>query len=334
MNREHLKPVWALMMIGACLLSASLAQQDSSRLLSPASNAVARLASVPMPPPAKCPVEFFRELLAKPLAERVQLLTNRSVVSQKLILAKLHEYEALGAEERELRLRATELRWYLLPLMSAPVSERPAQLALIPAELRQLVADRLQVWDNVPSDAQKRLLLPAVNYLSMLQADPATRRAEVQSRIPPARQVKLEADIRDWQNRSEAERQDIANHFKDFFELTPQERAKTLATLSEPERRQIEKTFDKFWELSPPQRALCVRAFKKFATLSLAERQRFLENTQLWEQMAPSERQTWKDLVYSFGNQPPLPPGLNSPPLPPRSPPRLPPTPVMATNRN
>jgi hypothetical protein len=326
------KAVYALAISGVCLSSALGVEQDPSPTPPWTSNGSARV--VPMPPPAKCPVEFFRELLAKPAAERAQLLTNRSLASQKLILAKLQEYAALGAEERELRLRATELRWYLLPLMSAPATERSAQLALVPEELRQLVADRLRLWDRVPPDAQKRLLLPAANYLSTPPADPAVRRADIRIRISPVRQAKLEADLRDWQDRSKAERQEIASTFQEIFELTPQERAKTLATLSEPERRQIEKTFDKFWELAPPQRALCVRAFKKFATFSAAERKQFLENTELWEEMMPSERETWKDLVYSFGNQPPLPPGMNSPPLPPRSAARVPPASVVATNHN
>ena len=65
-------------------------------------------------------------------AERKQALTNRSPEGQKLILAKVREYESLPPDERELRLRVTELRWYLLPLMTAPATNRPAQLAMIP----------------------------------------------------------------------------------------------------------------------------------------------------------------------------------------------------------
>ena len=333
MSRLHLNPFGLVAWLVACLSLAALAQQDSNPTPSTAANVVARGTAVPMPPPAKCPVEFFRDLLAKPAAIRLEFLTNRSPASQKLILAKLSEYEALGADERELRLRATELHWYLLPLMSTPATERPAQLARIPEELRPLVADRLERWDTLPPDAQKQLLQSAANYLSILPAGPAVRRAEVQDRLPPERRAKLEAELRDWQNRSKTQRQELASRFEDFFELTPQEREKALATLSEPERRQIKNTFERFWTLSPPQRALCVRAFKKFATFGPVERQRFLENTMLWEQMTPSERQNWKELVYSFGPLPPLPPGLGLPPLPPRAASRLPPAPPVATNR-
>ena len=59
-------------------------------------------------PPGKCPVDFFRELLAMTPAEQRQSLTNRPAGIQKLILAKLREYQTLPPDERELRLRATE----------------------------------------------------------------------------------------------------------------------------------------------------------------------------------------------------------------------------------
>jgi len=333
MSGRHLSLLGALMMFGL-RPAAGVAAGPAPAGTPPVPNAASQVARVPMPPPARCPVEFFRELLVKTPAERIQSLTNRPVASQKLILAKLHEYDSLGAEERELRLRTTELHWYLVSSMSVPAPERAGQLALVPAELRQFVVSRLEVWDTLPPEARKRLLEPAARYLSTPPADPATLRTEVQGRISPARQLELEAGLRDWQNLSEAQRQQIASHFQEFLELTPQERKKTLATLSEPERRQIERTFEKFWELQPPQRVLCLRAFKRFATLTPADRQRFLENTELWEKMAPSERDTWKDLVYKFGNLPPLPPGLNSPPLPPRATLRLPVNPTVATNRN
>jgi hypothetical protein len=52
-------------------------------------------------------------------AERREFLANRSPEAQKLILAKVKEYEALRPEERDLRLWVTELRWYLLPLLES-----------------------------------------------------------------------------------------------------------------------------------------------------------------------------------------------------------------------
>ena len=57
------------------------------------------------------PVYFFRQLLAMTPQEREDYLTNRPPEIHERILAKVHEYLALEPDERELRLRATELRW-------------------------------------------------------------------------------------------------------------------------------------------------------------------------------------------------------------------------------
>ena len=103
-------------------------------------------------------MDFFRELLNKNPVERLEFLSNRPPASQKLILAKVREYEQLKPEECELRLRVTELHYYLLPLMSEASTNRADQLALIPADTRKLVADRLEQWDKLPFESKKDLL--------------------------------------------------------------------------------------------------------------------------------------------------------------------------------
>ncbi|MCX6895643.1 MAG: hypothetical protein NTZ16_09140, partial [Verrucomicrobia bacterium] len=88
----------------------------------------------PVPPPmpgAQSPVDIFRKLLAQSPAEQKQFLADRSPETQRRILAKLREYESLKPDQRELRLRATELRWYLLPLLNAPATNRAMQLAAV-----------------------------------------------------------------------------------------------------------------------------------------------------------------------------------------------------------
>ena len=67
----------------------------------------------------KSPVDSFRALLVMPTAERHQFVATRNTNTQERLVEKIREYQALTPEERELRLTATELRWYLLPLMSA-----------------------------------------------------------------------------------------------------------------------------------------------------------------------------------------------------------------------
>ena len=63
--------------------------------------------------------------------------------------------QALGPDARELRLRATELRWYLTPLLRTPAAERAGRLALVPEDLRELVNSRVEQWDVLPPPLKK-----------------------------------------------------------------------------------------------------------------------------------------------------------------------------------
>lgn len=286
---------------------------------------------MPPTPMLRSPIGFFRDLLAMDAAERKQALTNRSPEAQKLILAKVREYESLQPDERELRLRATELRWYLLPLMTTPATNRPAILDMITGRDRKLVEDRLQEWDKVSPDVQKELLgiEPTLQYLSEIEGRTDQQRQEILKTITPAQRALLEEGISKWSAMSEDQRRKALSRFKGFFELTAQEQQKALNTLSAPERRQIEKTLRTFESLPPDQRALCIRSFAKFAGLSLVERQQFLKSAERWKLLSPAERQAWRELVQRL--PPPEPPDF--PPLPPSSP-RARPTPTVATNRN
>jgi hypothetical protein len=303
------------------LLELSVGAQDN--VASSLSASPKAAAHTPPPPPAvKAPVELFRSLLDMAPAERREFLANRSPEAQKMILAKVHEYEAFKPEERKLRLHVTELRWYLLPLFSASSTNRSKQLAAIPAgDLRDQVEARLKQWDALPREVQKELLDNEATirfYFELAARTPAQRTMAV-TNLAPTAQVSLDSGIRRWQALSEEQRQSVVRNFYQFFNLTPAERDKTLRTLSETERMQIERTLSTYEGLSTQQRAQCLKSFQKFASMSPEERQQFLKNAQRWERMTPSERQSWKYLVSNLSRQPPMPPGLQ-PPMPPTQP--------------
>jgi len=85
-------------------------------------------------PPLPKPVSYFRELLALNPDKLDQALASIAEPARKRLQAKLQEYAALTPDERDARLRATELRWYLAPLMRTPPTNRIAQLALVPED--------------------------------------------------------------------------------------------------------------------------------------------------------------------------------------------------------
>jgi hypothetical protein len=244
---------------------------------------------LPSLPQARSPVSFFRQLLAMTPAERFAALTNRPPEARARILAKVREYQLLGPDERELRLRATELRWHLTPLLRVPPAERAGRLALVPEELRGLVQSRLQEWDVLPPPMKEEFLAndQALHYFT-----------HVELTNQPA---------------GTAEQQQITEQFNQFFELTPAEKQQTLNTLSEAERVQMEKTLKSFEQLPPEQRFRCIRNYAKFAGMPPAERAKFLKNAESWAKLTPQERQTWRDLVTQVPVWPPMPPDLVPP---------------------
>jgi len=276
------------------------------------------------PPPwahGKSPVDFFRQLLAITPDERAEFLTNRPPEIRARILVKVSEYEAIGPDERELRLRTTELRWYLMPLLREPPASRAARLAQIPDDLRELVQSRLEEWTILPPTLQQEFLENehVLHYFARVDAgnSPADNFAR-----PPS-----EAERTHWNELSEAERRQVAAGFNQFFDLTPEEKQKALNTLSETERRQMEKTLQSFDQMPSLQRAECVNAFAKFASMNAMDQAEFLKNAERWSALSPAERQAWRDLVVNVPQWPPLPAGF-VPPAPgePKS--------GMATNRN
>jgi hypothetical protein len=268
---------------------------------SPATN------QIPIIPRPQSPVDYFRRLLAMSPVERNNSLTNRPPEARARILAKVREYQMLGPDERELRLRATDLRWWLTPLLRTPPADREARLAQVPDDLRDLVRSRLKQWDILPPPLQQELLANdrTLHYFA---------RVETTNSVAAT-----------------PEQQKISDQFNQFFELTPKEKQQTLGTLSDAERAQMEKTLQTFEKLPPQQRFLCVRNYTKFAGMSAAERAEFLKNAESWAKLPPNERQAWRDLVNHIPEWPPLPPRIvpaNLIPHPPVKNPRA----SMATN--
>ena len=281
----------------------------------------------PRPPPASSPVDLFRQLLAQSPPERADSLADRPPQIRRRILAKLSEYEALAPDERELRLRATELRWYLLPLLREPPTNRTAALAHLPNDLRDLAQARLDQWSILPPPLQNEFLENerTLHYFADLEPGNRSPRHPLPGNHRPPGNG--DPGPTRWNTLSEAQRQKISRQFDQFFELTPEEKQITLNTLSDAERQQMEKTLQAFEQLPRAQCSQCIRAFTQFASLSPDERTEFLKNARRWSQMSPQERQTWRDLVAHVPEWAPVPPAL-MPPLPEGFPP------PVATNSN
>jgi hypothetical protein len=313
----------AVVFSAALLVSFSLAAQSGTNVLQQHKPFPMPTNLIPNLQPHS-PVDFFRQLLSMSARDRENYLTNKPPEVRARILGKIREYLVLDLNERELRLRATELRWYLLPLLRESPANRDARLTAVPEDLRDLVHSRLEQWDALPLEFQKEFLENERTLRYFTHVD-ATNSGNDLHHAPD------ENDTARWDALSESDREKITNQFNQFFELTSDEKQKTLNTLSDAERAQMQKTLQIFEKLPPAQRFQCVRAFTEFAGMNPKDRAEFLKNAEHWSQMPPKERQAWRDLVAQVPQWPPLPPSLIMPPLPPKIPRAHP---LVATNLN
>lgn len=328
--------IW-LITLAVAAAGASLSAQTAQQPVPTNSRADRVVAPPPLPAvPDKAPVARFRELLAMNLAQRKVFLASRPAEYRHLIEQKLQEYESLSPEDCELRLRITELRYYLWPLLSTSPTNRAPQLKVVPDELRPMIELRLRSWDELAPDKQRQLLEneAAVRYFAELASNGATNVA-LTSLSDPQRAALL-GSIAKWNQLSPSERSAIANRFEQFFGLNEQEKHETLSRLPAQERMQIQKTVEILAKLDPAKRAQCFRALNKLTGLPPSERDEFLKNAERWKKLTPEERKAWRNLVVNLSNEPPLPPGLARPPLPPPPRPPVPNIPVgtkkIATN--
>lgn len=277
-------------------------------------------AALPPLPVVKPPIEYFRELLAMSPEDREKVLADKTPEQKKVLLAKFKEYETMGSEKRELKLKVTELRWYVAPLMRVSPAERTEWLATIPEDKRILVEERLQKWDELSLSQQKEFWdnEMAINYFLRIQSSTREQQNSLLRSLTPQARAKLENDLARWSSLPVEQRDRMCERFQQFFDLHPKEKEKTLGTLSDTERIQMEKTLEAFQNLAPAQRRHCIDSFRKFAQMDTGERNQFLQKAELWQSMSSADRKAWRELVQKLPQMPPLPPGLKIlPPLPP-----------------
>lgn len=270
---------------------------------------------LPPIPQAKSPVELFRKLIVATPAEADELLRDRTLEQRRVIEGKLVEYRLLPPPLREWRLKATELRWYLPPLMRLPPGSRANLLQTVPPEDRALVEARLQQWDLLPPAEQQALLNNelAVRYLSRPGGVPSLTSAKL-SALPLAERTRLEQAVTQWQEMPESRREELSARFSRFFNLDAQEQNRTLDLLTASEREQLRLTIDSFASLPPAERERCLQAVQRFSQMPREERFAFLQGAERWRNLSEAQRETWRGLVTKL---PPAPPGALLPPLPP-----------------
>lgn len=257
------------------------------------------------------PVAVFRGLLAMRTEARVAELSTKPERLRAVLTTRLRDYDALPAAEREARLLATELRYYLNPLLTTIPATRATQLAAVPENFRALVVERLAAWDKLPAEIQREVLVDE----RMRQA--MTRPAVVGAfpPLPPGLQPKVPDNLAQWQALNAQQREQLLNNFTHYFRLDERAKTRVVAALPEPKRAEAARTLDQFEHLSAEERAACLSALKQLGQMTPEQQAQFYTNAEKWKQMPELERARWRKVVVEF---PPLPPGAGpQPPLPP-----------------
>ncbi len=261
----------------------------------------------------RSPVAFFRQLLAMSETERASALAPRSEHSRAMLLNKVAEYQALRPEIRELKLRTTELRWYLKTLLPMPEAQRAAKLKQMSPQDQELVAVRLEQW-KLLSPGWRDEVLKHERTMDWIRQNRLAATAAAAS-------TNAESRIAKWNQLPTETRAGMFRSFDRFFRLSETERERTLAVLPTGRRVTVTPALMKLNALPAEQQAECMTAFRKITAMPDAERQRFYRKAEQWRQMSATERETWINLVTKFPPMPPLPPGLRMresqlPPLP------------------
>ncbi len=271
-----------------------------------------------MPPLGKSPVLFFRELLAMPAGDRINALTNRSVASQSNILAKVAEYEAMPPEPREIRLRATHLRWLLLPLLRRPPEARRLEIDRLDESDKAFVQERLAKWDGLSPAVRTEFLEHEATMNYLIRISPRTGKPVLMPLppAPPGALREMKTGLTRWNELAPGDRDRMIERFQEFFDLTPKARTRTMDALSAAERAQMEQLLLRFGNLDADQRRRCLEAFEKIAQMGAEERAQFFRSAERWQAMSEGDRQAWRNVVRRAPEMPPLPPGIIIPGIP------------------
>lgn len=277
---------------------------------------------------ARSPVERFRQLLLMPAADRARAVEAEPAMTREGLRAKLREYEALDPEERDRRLRVTQLRWYLVPLMQVVPTNRAPVLAVIPQDIRALVARRLEEWDLLAPGLQADVLRfeSTLHYFVRLESSGPEQRVAMAAGLSEDRRASMESTLEQFRGLSEVQQRRMFERFTALFLLGDAERERVLAGVPPGERSQLGATLEWFRGVPESDRRDWFAGFQAFAAMSRAERSVFLKQAERWKTMTSDERGVWRRMMASL---PPVPPGMESIPVPPGSRPASSPLPAL-----
>jgi hypothetical protein len=308
----------ALAGIAFLTIAAFVSAAETPSVPSPSAHVAGARPAPPLPPmPPLWSVGGFRELLQRSPQERATLMANLPPAQREFLQRKLNEYDALPAAERELRLRTSELRHLLVPLLRLSSEQRAGLLERVPEETRALLGARLAQWDALAAEVRQEFFdnHMVLDYFARVEGLPADWRARDLATMPESARQKLDAGLTRWNSLGAPEQQRIAQQSAQFFELNEAEKQLVLAKLPVSDRETLRVTVTAIEQLPAGERDRCLEALRQFTAMSPEQRQRFMGAVARWQAMSPEEQNRWREISRKLPPLPPLPPGLAPPAL-------------------
>lgn len=266
----------------------------------------------------KSPLDSFRKLLAMDAEQRMAELAKRSESSAKVLTRKLAEYDAMEPGLRELRLQATELGYYLYPMLTRPKPQREISLKHMPKKFAGLIRVRLEKWDQLPQDLKDGILQNQWMMHAVLRYGPKFASTAFAEKLPPSVSRKVEKHIAAWQSLTPEKRQKLLRSFNSFFSLNSDEQERVIARLPEYQRAKVFATLGEIQRLPVTSREECMSALQRFIAMDAKQRMAFFHNAEQWRKLSELEKKSWRTVVREFAKpapseMPPLPPGMGEP---------------------
>ncbi len=236
-------------------------------------------------PRTASPISHFRQLLELNTQQREAIILRQEPSTRRILERKLEEYASLSEGEKEFRLFATELHFYLEPMIGRDSSIEKIPADRIPDSIIPHLRTAMDFWNQLPV-SQRDLLLSkkkAITYLITLTYSSARLSAIV------------------------PEQSDEWESLNRFLALSLDKQKAFLNSYGLAGNTRIVQVLEKMASLSADQRDRSVHALTCYLSFPPAMKDRFMDGVHTWNSMKPTERTVWRQIADRYPRVKPAP---------------------------
>jgi hypothetical protein len=228
------------------------------------------------PSSSNSPIEHFRIVLNLSSEDLEKYILRQKPHVQPILRKKIEEYASLSRAEKDFRLRATELHYYLDSLLEHNSTVSLDSLPPLPESLKEEIMRAVHFWNNL-SNAQRDLLFTkkaTISYLVSLSRE----------NVPPL-PVNRPAISPEWAN------------MYHFLQLPYEKQKEFLGSDKLNQAPKMGKVLEAFSKLSVDEKERCANALVCFLSFPRDLQDRVADGLTYWNSLDPSERTVWREIA-------------------------------------